>query len=265
MRSGSARPHVRLAIGSRSVAGLSRSWSFGGSSGHGTMGRLTMPTPPHHPSQPPDLRTNPCCLLDSRIPTSASNTRMVATGVLALGLYPVPYRGKSSRRVARGIMHTNPATSTQTQAAASAALSSHARPPACVGPRLRPAGLSRYDTAPLPTRIVSLGGRLANLVEDVFNAPVFVSHTQRAFAGEGGAYIARWVWGRKRAAPTTLGFEEDRRRLLAKRWAAPPPRVSGTSTPYGKRAPTRAANPLLEEEQDEEREREARGYDAEPE
>ncbi|KAJ7666698.1 D-xylulose kinase [Mycena polygramma] len=256
-----------------------------------------------------DLRANPRCLLESQIlGLRVKYARMVATGVLARSASSPSNIGVNQvGGVGGGVVHTNPGM-TQTQAAASAALSSiptraaHARPPPPVSAALGLA-FDPYDTAPLPTRIVALGAAanfpsVANLVGDVFNAPVFVPHTQLASAREGGApqrnapapgcvsraslggaYIARWVWGREwaastGAAPTTLGFEEDIRRLLAKRWATTggaPLRASlhpsaaqgsgsGTSTPYGRRAPTRAANALLEEEEDEEREREARGY-----
>jgi xylulokinase len=138
-----------------------------------------------------------------------------------------------------------------------------------------------YDSAPLPCRILATGAAanfpsVANLVGDVFNAPVFVPNTQvdsaqvsphrnapaSGFPGRasiGGAYVARWVWGKERvggvggAGRGLGGFEEEIRRLLGKRWVASggvplrtntnsgPPSAgtpgsganSGASTPYG--------------------------------
>ena len=130
-----------------------------------------------------------------------------------------------------------------------------------------------YDYNPLPSRIIATGAAdnfpsIANLVGDILNAPVLVPTTQidaaqviphrnapavgfPARAALGGAYVARWVWGKERGTPAGTGrggFEEEIRRLLSKRWTATggaPLRTninapsagskpgSGTSTPYG--------------------------------
>ena len=133
-----------------------------------------------------------------------------------------------------------------------------------------------YDYQTLPGRILTTGAAInfpsvAALVGDVFNAPVFIPTTQldsaqvvphrnapaAGFPGRaalGGAYVARWVWGKERGAGAGRGsFEEEVRRLMGKRWVAsggvplrtsvnapvvgPAPAAgtagSGTSTPYG--------------------------------
>lgn len=144
-----------------------------------------------------------------------------------------------------------------------------------------------YDFNPLPSRLLATGAAanfpsIANLAGDIFNAPVLVPTTQidsaqasphrnapaagfPARAALGGAYVARWVWGKERGTSAGTGrggFEEEVRRLLAKRWAgaggaplrtsvnAPPASSkpgSGASTPYG-HGPRSGlgANPLME-------------------
>lgn len=155
-----------------------------------------------------------------------------------------------------------------------------------------------YDYNPLPSRIISTGAAtnfpsIANLVGDVLNAPVLVPTTQidsaqitphrnapaggfPARAALGGAYIARWVWGKEKGTPAGTGrggFEEEIRRLLAKRWAATggiPMRTStnapttgskasstagsGTSTPYGHNGRSGLGRDVLVEEEEEEAE-----------
>ncbi|KAJ7101412.1 hypothetical protein B0H15DRAFT_769804 [Mycena belliarum] len=210
-----------------------------------------------------DLRANPRCLLESQVLSlRVKYAKMLATGVLARAQVPVN-------------------TLTPTHAAP--------RPGSALGIAFDP-----YDPAPLPLRILATGAAanfpaVANLVTDVFNAPVFVPTTQLASARQaphrnapaagcvsrgalGGAYLARWVWGRERGEPGSSaggqwaagGFEDDVRRLLAKRWVGTggaPLRASigagtapgsGTSTPFTRAPPVRAANALLEEEEDEE-------------
>lgn len=133
-----------------------------------------------------------------------------------------------------------------------------------------------YDPTPLPSRILTTGAAanfpsVANLVGDVFNAPVFVPSTQvdsaqvvphrnapaQGFpsrAALGGSYLARWLWGREAGAGGLSVFEDEMKRLLVKRWvgtSGTPLRThvngpagsagggsgsganSGTSTPYG--------------------------------
>jgi xylulokinase len=176
-----------------------------------------------------------------------------------------------------------------------------------------------YDYTPLPARVLATGAAtnfpsVANLVGDVFNAPVFVPTTQvdsaqvvphrnapaSGFPGRaalGGAYIARWVWGKERgsspggsgAGRGLGGFEDEMRRLLGKRWVATgalplrtnvngaSPSVgasagaggagggsganSGASTPYG-HGPSRSglgSTVFVEEDEDEVEEMERNG------
>ena len=78
---------------------------------------------------------------------------------------------------------------------------------------------------------------MANLVGDIFNAPVFVPLTQidsaqvvphrnapvqgyPSRAALGGAYVARWVWSREWGAGGLGVFEDEMKRLLGKRWIA---------------------------------------------
>jgi xylulokinase len=141
-----------------------------------------------------------------------------------------------------------------------------------------------YDYSALPARILITGAAanfpsVANLAGDVFNAPVFMPSTQVdsaqvvphrnapavGFPGRaslGGAYFARWIWGKERSSSVggssagrgLGGFEDEIRRLHGKRWVASggtPLRTnvnapvggnggsganSGTSTPYGHRS-----------------------------
>ncbi|KAJ7026949.1 D-xylulose kinase [Mycena alexandri] len=238
-----------------------------------------------------DLRANPRCLLESQVLSlRVKYAKMLATGVLA--------------RAPPTAAHPAASTLSTTALAASAALSSIPTRSAT----LRPAppvsaalGLAfdPYDAAPLPTRILATGAAanfpsVANLVCDVFNAPVFVPATQIASAQSaphrnapaggcpsraalGSAYVARWVWGREwgvgaaGASGGGGGFEDDVRRLLGKRWAATggvPLRASlhapahgpgtgtapgsGASTPFTRPVAARAANVLLEEDEEDE-------------
>ena len=99
-----------------------------------------------------------------------------------------------------------------------------------------------YDYAPLPLRILTTGAAanfpsVANLVGDVFNAPVFVPLTQvdsaqvvphrnapaqgyPSRAALGAAYVARWVWGREWGSGGLGVFEDEMKRLLGKHWVA---------------------------------------------
>ncbi|KAJ6523295.1 hypothetical protein B0H19DRAFT_1201757 [Mycena capillaripes] len=231
-----------------------------------------------------DLRANPRCLLESQILSlRVKYAKMLSTGVLARAPTPAP-PGASALSASMAISSI-PTRSTIMRPA----------PPvsAALGLAFDP-----YDPAPLPTRVLATGAAanfpsVANLVCDVFNAPVFVPTTQLASAQSaphrnapaagcpsraalGSAYLARWVWGREwgvgSGSAPSMGFEEDVRRLLGKRWVGTggvPLRASlhlpgtapgsGASTPYGGRhghGPARAANALLEEEEDEENARE---------
>ncbi|KAJ7626762.1 actin-like ATPase domain-containing protein [Mycena rosella] len=227
-----------------------------------------------------DLRANPRCLLESQVLSlRVKYAKMLATGVLARAP-TAPSTGATA--------HSNTISSIPTR-------SPTHRPAPPVSSALGLA-FDPYDPAPLPTRVLATGAAanfpaVANLVCDVFNAPVFVPQTQLASAQRaphrnapaagcpsrgalGAAYVARWVWGREwgvgAGAGGGAGFEEDVRRLLGKRWAGTggaPLRASlhgapgtapgsGASTPFTRPPPARAANVLLEEEEDEEAARE---------
>jgi xylulokinase len=206
-----------------------------------------------------DLRANPRCLLESQILSFRVKwSRMIATGVTGSG-------GRGRGNVAQ-LQVPLPGRS-------SSVLSSLGLP------------FDPYDHQPLPARIIATGAAanfpsVANVVGDVFNAPVFLPSTQvdsaqivphrnapaQGYPGRaalGGAYVARWVWGREWGGAGGNGrglggFEEEIRRLLGKRWIATggmPLRTnvngavgasasamgigggsganSGTSTPYG--------------------------------
>jgi xylulokinase len=161
-----------------------------------------------------DLRANPRCLLESQILSFRVKwSRMISTGVLG-----------SSRKT--GVSPTPPPLSGRS----SSGLSS-------LGLTFDP-----YDHTPLPTRILATGAAanfpsMANLVGDVFNAPVFVPLTQIDSAqvvphrnapvqgypsrsALGGAFVARWVWSREWGAGGLGVFEDEMKRLLGKRWIA---------------------------------------------
>ena len=164
-----------------------------------------------------------------------------------------------------------------------------------------------YDYSPLPARMLVTGAAanfpsVANLVGDVFNAPVFMPNTQvdsaqvvphrNAPAGGfpsraslGGAYFARWIWGKERSSVGGAsgtgrglgGFEEEIRRLHGKRWVSSggiPLRTnvnaplagnggsganSGTSTPFGHPRSNLGSSIVVEEEEEEEEEMERSG------
>ncbi|KII84911.1 hypothetical protein PLICRDRAFT_57417 [Plicaturopsis crispa FD-325 SS-3] len=231
-----------------------------------------------------DLRANPRTLLESQVLSFRVRwSRMISTGLL----------GNNNR----GRGNIAQPTPQQTQTLAQQQRSS-------LGLSFDP-----YDYTPLPSRILVTGAAanfpaVANLVGDVFNAPVFMPSTQvdsaqvvphrnapaSGFPGRaslGGAYVARWVWGRERGTGAAGGgrlggFEEEMRRLLGKRWVATgglPLRTntngptgggggsganSGASTPYG-HPNTRSglgSTVFVEEDEDEleEMERSGSGY-----
>ena len=160
-----------------------------------------------------DLRANPRCLVESQILSFRVKwSQMISTGVLG-----------SSRKA--GVSPTPPL-----QGRSSNGLSSLGVP------------FDPYDYAPLPSRILATGAAanfpsVSNLVGDVFNAPVFVPSTQvdaaqvvphrntpapgyPSRAALGGAYVARWVWGREWGSGGLGVFEDEMKRLLGKRWVA---------------------------------------------
>ncbi|KAH9475085.1 putative D-xylulose kinase A [Psilocybe cubensis] len=161
-----------------------------------------------------DLRANPRCLLESQILSFRVKwSRMIATGVLG-----------SSRKAS--VSPTPPLSGRNS----SSGLSS-------LGLTFDP-----YDHTPLPTRVIATGAAtnfpsMANLVGDIFNAPVFVPLTQIDSAqvvphrnapvqgypsrgALGGAYVARWVWSKEWGTSGLGVFEDEMRRLLGKRWVA---------------------------------------------
>ncbi|KZT01992.1 actin-like ATPase domain-containing protein [Laetiporus sulphureus 93-53] len=221
-----------------------------------------------------DLRANPRCLLESQILSFRVRwSRMLATGVMG------PNAGRG-----RGANASPSPISGQPKRSAS-------NPSTTMGLPFDP-----YEYSSLPSRIVATGAAanfpsIANLVGDAFNAPVILPTTQidaaqvvphrnapppgfPARASLGGAYVARWVWGKEKGTPAGTGrggFEEEVRRLLAKRWAATggvPIRTnvnapsggnkvtstpgSGTSTPYGHGARSALGATILVEEEEEE-------------
>lgn len=160
-----------------------------------------------------DLRANPRCLLESQILFFRVKwSQMLSTGVLG-----------SSRKT--GVSPTPPLTGRTSNGLSS------------LGVPFDP-----YDYTPLPSRILATGAAanfpsVSNLVGDVFNAPVFVPLSQvdsaqivphrnapaqgyPSRASLGGAYVARWVWGREWGSGGLGVFEDEVKRLLGKRWVA---------------------------------------------
>ncbi|KAF6756766.1 D-xylulose kinase [Ephemerocybe angulata] len=159
-----------------------------------------------------DLRANPRCLLESQLLSFRIKwARMLATGVL----------GAKKAGVSQG---------PPLAGRPSSVLSSLGLP------------FDAYDATPLPARMITTGAAanfpsVANLVGDIFNAPVFVPTTQvdsaqisphrnapaqgyPSRASIGGAYVARWVWGRESGVGGLNIFEDEIKRLLGKRWVA---------------------------------------------
>ncbi|KAI0300008.1 actin-like ATPase domain-containing protein [Multifurca ochricompacta] len=219
-----------------------------------------------------DLRANPRCLVESQVLSFRVRwARMTATG--ALGAAVGRGRGSSSLVTSSAAASPGPGQRTGTPAIGP------------LGATSSGLGLSfdPYDSSSLPARILSTGAAInfpavASLVSELFNAPVFVPTSQldsaqitphrnapaKGYPGRaalGGAYVARWVWGKERG--TGRGsFEEEVRRLLAKRWVTSggtpirthvggeTPVGSGANTPYGSRRSGFGAAVLEEEEED---------------
>ncbi|KAJ7641793.1 hypothetical protein FB45DRAFT_361864 [Roridomyces roridus] len=196
-----------------------------------------------------DLRANPRCLLESQVLSlRVKYARMRSTGVLA-SASPTP----SLPATAHGAHAAALLAKSQAVSSIPTRSATH-RPPPPVSAALGLA-FDPYDAAPLPTRILATGAAanfpaMANLVCDVFNAPVFLPTSQLASASVGGAphrnapsagcpgraavgsaYAARWVWGRERerelrergagggaGAAGSGSFEDEVRRLWTKRW-----------------------------------------------
>ncbi|TCD67838.1 hypothetical protein EIP91_011900 [Steccherinum ochraceum] len=223
-----------------------------------------------------DLRANPRCLIESQVLSFRVRwSRMVQSGVLG----PNATRNRTPNTTS-----ASPITST----------SQPKRPGGLPPPNNMGLPFDPYDYIPLPGRVIATGAAtnfpsIANLVGDIFNAPVLVPTTQidaaqisphrnapvpgfPARAALGGAYIARWVWGKEKGTSAGTGrggFEEEVRRLMSKRWSATsgtPLRTnvnapgasskagsatnSGTSTPYGGRSGL-GSNVLVEVDEEE--------------
>ena len=233
-----------------------------------------------------DLRANPRCLVESQaLSFRVRWARMTSTG--ALGAAVGRARGNSSLVTSGAAASPGPGQRTGTPAIGSLGTPS---PSSGLGLSFDP-----YDSSSLPARILATGAAInfpavASLVSELFNAPVFVPTTQldsaqitphrnapaKGYPGRaalGGAYVARWVWGKERG--TCRGsFEEEVRRLLAKRWVTSggtplrthiggeTPAGSGANTPYNARRTGFGAAVLEEEEEDALEELERLGGDA---
>ncbi|KAJ3510162.1 hypothetical protein NLJ89_g4836 [Agrocybe chaxingu] len=187
-----------------------------------------------------DLRANPRCLLESQLLSFRIKwAKVVSTGVLG------------SRK--GGVSPTPPPLSGR----ANNSLSS-------LGLSFDP-----YDPTTLPTRILATGAAanfpsVANLVGDIFNAPIFATFTQVDSAqviphrnapapgfpsrpALGSAYVARWIWGREWGIGSLGVFEDEMKRLLGKRWIATggmllKSNVNGTASTMPGMAPSSGAN-----------------------
>lgn len=231
-----------------------------------------------------DLRANPRCLVESQVLSFRVRwARMTSTG--ALGAAVGRARGNSSLVTSSAAASPGPSQRTGTPAIGP------------LGATSSGLGLSfdPYDSSTLPARILATGAAInfpavASLVSELFNAPVLVPTTQldsaqitphrnapaKGYPGRaalGGAYVARWVWGKERGMGRG-SFEEEVRRLLAKRWVTSgcspmrthiggeTPAGSGANTPYGSRRTGFGAAVLEEEEEDALEEMERLGGDA---
>ena len=161
-----------------------------------------------------DLRANPRCLLESQF----LSFRVRWSRILASGIF--------GSTVGRG--GAAPSSNTTSP--------SGANPPGNLGLTFDP-----YDYSTLPSRILATGAAanfpsVVNIIGDIFNAPVVIPTSQIDAAqvaphrnapakghpsrsSMGGAYVARWVWGRERGGIRVGGtFEDDLRKVFSKRW-----------------------------------------------
>ncbi|KAJ8454627.1 hypothetical protein ONZ51_g12919 [Trametes cubensis] len=154
-----------------------------------------------------DLRANPRCLLESQILSFRVRwSRTIPAGVF----------GSASGRARNTNSTPSPIAGAQQKRATGVNNSNNMGLP-----------FDPYDYAPLPARIIATGAAanfpsIANLAGDVFNAPVLMPTTQidaaqviphrnapapgfPSRASIGGAYIARWVWGKEKGTPAGTG------------------------------------------------------------
>ena len=162
-----------------------------------------------------DLRANPRCLLESQF----LSFRVRWSRVLTSGIF--------GNTVGRG--GTVPNSNTTNPSGANP-------PPSKLGLAFDP-----YDYSTLPSRILATGAAanfpsVVNIIGDIFNTPVIIPTSQidaaqvtphrnaparghPSRASMGGAYVARWVWGRERGGIRAGGtFEDDLRKVFSKRW-----------------------------------------------
>jgi xylulokinase len=160
-----------------------------------------------------DLRANPRCLLESQF----LSFRVRWSKILTSGIF--------GNTVGRGGAIPNSNNTVLSGA-----------PPSNLGLTFDP-----YDYSTLPSRILATGAAanfpsVVNIIGDIFNAPVVIPTSQidaaqvtphrnapakghPSRASVGGAYVARWVWGRERGGIRGGGtFEDDLRKVFSKRW-----------------------------------------------
>ena len=162
-----------------------------------------------------DLRANPRCLLESQF----LSFRVRWSRILTSGIF--------GNTVGRG--GTVPGSNTINTSGTNL-------PPSKLGLTFDP-----YDHSTLPARILATGAAanfpsVVNIIGDIFNTPVIIPTSQidaaqvaphrnaparghPSRASMGGAYVARWVWGRERGGIRAGGtFEGDLRKVFSKRW-----------------------------------------------
>ena len=155
-----------------------------------------------------DLRANPRCLLESQF----LSFRVRWSKILTSGIF--------GNTAGRGGTVPN----------------SSIPPPSKLGLAFDP-----YDHSTLPSRILATGAAanfpsVVNIIGDIFNTPIIIPTSQidaaqvaphrnaparghPSRASMGGAYVARWVWGRERGGIRAGGtFEDDLRKVFSKRW-----------------------------------------------
>lgn len=170
-----------------------------------------------------DLRANPRCLIESQILAFRVRWGMVkAIGVLT---EKKVVEEPGSRNASRG---PSPLPSPRASPMARPTTHAPANPYSSLGLPFDP-----YSPTPLPSRIIATGAAanfpsIVNLVGDVFCSGVYVPQTQveqaqvapyrnalTARGATGGAWIAKWVFGRERA---NVGpFEDDAKKTLIRR------------------------------------------------